>query len=299
MSTSLNSQIEAFRRYMATASDLSEGSRTRYAYEVDRFFKVVGKPLDQLSPRDILDWNAMLQEGGAAPGTVGQKRAALRLFFQSLEEFDEDEHAGRLLRAMNHLKMPSGGPPRRMPYALTEDQVQALLEAAGERPGVGVRDRALLHFLWATGTRRAEARNLMLANLALEERLAQVVGKGDKSRTVIFDAACQQDLARWLELRPAWEVAPEVQEVFVSAFGGRLNLDTIGNIVRECGERAGLRTEVWTHVLRHSRATQLLTKGMSLAAAAKFLGHTRPATTLQYFHEDARDLREEYDRATS
>jgi site-specific recombinase XerD len=294
-----DSQIEAFRRYMATASDLSEGTRTRYAYEVGQFFKLVeGKGVDQLSARDILDWNSILQEGGASQGTVGQKRAALRQFFQYLEEFEQDEHAGRLLRAMNHLKMPTALAPRREPYALTEDQVQRLLDAAAERPGVGIRDRAIIHFLWATATRRAELRNLTLPDLDLEDRVASVVGKGDKRRNVVFDAACQEDLARWLEVRATWEIAPEVQEVFVSAFGRQLNINTVGNIVRECGERAGLRKELWTHIFRHSRLTGLLNGGMSIQDTAVFAGHSDPATTLGYFHQGAGELKSRYDRAT-
>lgn len=297
MTVPVNSHIEGFRRYMETASDLSEGSRTRYAYEVERFFKLVEKTVEELSPRDILEWNAMLQEGGAARGTVGQKRAALRCFFQYLEEFLEDEHAGRLLRAMNHLKMPAALAPRREPYTLTEDQAQRLFDAAGQRPGVGARDRAMVHFLWATGARRAELRDLTLAHLALEDRLAQVVGKGDKPRTVVFDAACQQDLARWLAVRATWEVAQQVQEVFVSAFGARLNVNTVGTIVRECGERAGLRKNLWTHIFRHSRLTELLNGGMSIQDTAVFAGHRDPATTLGYFHQRAGELKSRYDRA--
>lgn len=290
--------VEGFVRYMATASDLSEGSRARYAYEVERFFKLVDKGLDQLTPSDILDWNAMLQEGGAARGTVGQKRAALRCFFGYLEEFLENEQAGRLLRAMNHLKMPPALAPRREPYSLTDDRVQRLLDAAGQHPGVGVRDRAMLHFLWATGARRAELRNLTLGDLALEARLAEVVGKGDKPRTVVFDTACQQDLTRWLEVRATWEVAAEIQEVFISAFGARLNVNTISTIVRECGERAGLRKQLWTHIFRHSRLTDLLNGGMSIQDTAVFAGHTDPATTLAYFHQGAGELKSRYDLAT-
>ena len=291
-------QVERFRRYMETATSLSEGSRTRYAYEVALFFKLAGKTTDALSPSDILDWNTMLQEGGAARGTVGQKRSALRRFFEFLEEFEEDEHAGRLFRAMKHLKMPPALEPRREPYSLTDDQAQRILEEAARRPGVGRRDRALIHFLWATGTRRAETRNLILSNLQVEERVAQVLGKGNKWRTVVFDRACQQDLAIWLGVRATWGIEPQVQEVFVSAFGRPLNLNTVGSIVREAAERAGLPQDVWTHILRHSRATALVNGGMSIAAAAKALGHEDPATTMGYVHQSATELRDEYDRAT-
>ena len=238
--------------------------------------------------------------GGAAQGTVGQKRAALRCFFEYREDFEEDKHAGVLLRAMKHLKMPPDLVQRRQPYSLTEEQILRVLAAAGDRPGVGLRDRALVHFLWASGARRAEARNLLLSNLDMDHRVARVLGKGDKWRMVGFDLGCQIDLGAWLEARRTWEIENEVVEVFVSAFGRPLNLDTVGTIVREAAERAGLDTAVWTHLLRHSRATALLSGPgrMSIAGAAKFLGHDNPRTTMGYFHPADSDLMEEYDRAT-
>ena len=291
--------VANFRRHMETATDLAPGTQSRYLYEVGRFFTLMEvEATGAVTPQALSQWNGVLHDGGAARGTVGQKHAALRQFFQYLEAFEQSEHAGLLLRAMNRIKMPKGAQARRQPYSLPNDQFEVLLEATAERPGVGIRDRALLHFLWATGARRAEARNLILPNLQVEERVAQVLGKGNKWRTVVFDRACQQDLAIWLGVRATWGIEPQVQEVFVSAFGRPLNLNTVGSIVREAAERAGLPQDVWTHILRHSRATALVNGGMSIAAAAKALGHEDPATTMGYVHQSATELRDEYDRAT-
>mgnify|MGYP001575509158 CR=1 FL=1 len=291
--------VERFRRHMETATDLAPGTQSRYLYEVGRFFTVMEvEATGAVTPQALSQWNGVLHDGGAARGTVGQKHAALRQFFQYLEAFEQNEAAGLLLRAMNQIKMPKGAQARRQPYSLPDDQFETLLEATAERPGVGIRDRALLHFLWATGARRAEARDLSLPNLDVGERVAQVLGKGNKWRTVAFDRACQKDLSNWLEARATWEIAPEVQEVFVSALGRRLDVNTVGNIVRETSERAGLPTKVWTHILRHSRATALVNHGMSIAAAAKTLGHKNPATTMGYLHPSSTELRDEYDKAT-
>jgi len=108
----------------------------------------------------------VLHDAGVAPGTLGRKRAALRCFLEFREEFEEDEHAGQLLRAMNRLKMPPDLGSRREPNSITADQVQGFLDAATERSGTGVRVRALLHFLWSTGTRRADVCNLALPDSA-------------------------------------------------------------------------------------------------------------------------------------
>ena len=292
-------EVQAFRRNMDGSSRLAEGSRVRYAYEVERFFKLLKvESTASLEPRQILDWNNMLHEAGAARNTVGQKHAALRLFLQYREEFEDDEHAGRLLRALKFIKIPAVEEPRRAPFNLPESDFLAMLEAAAERPGVGQRDRALLHFIWASGCRRAEARNLILPNLDIVNRQAEVLGKGAKWRTVIFSDPCKDDLGLWLPVRATWGVNPEVQEVFVSAFGRPLNLNTVGTIVRETADRAGLQRSVWTHVFRHSRSTTVVNGGMSLADAGKLLGHSKPATTMKYLHPDASRLKDEYDKAT-
>jgi len=170
--------VPAFETYMRTSTNLGPGSQRRYAYEITLFARQVGGcSMNALSPGILLNWNVTLNEAGAAPGTIGQKHAALRQFSQYLEDFEESEHAGRLLRSMRRLQTPRDSVRRRAPYALEEDQVQKLLDGAGDRIGVGVRDRALVHSLWATGARRAELVDLALGQVDLEQTLAQVIGK--------------------------------------------------------------------------------------------------------------------------
>jgi site-specific recombinase XerD len=94
-----------------------------------------------------------------------------------------------------------------------------MFSAASENPGTGVRDRALVHFLWATGVRRAEVRGLDLGKLDVDERMAIILGKGNKERTVNFNEPCQQDLIQWLEVRPTWDPPEGVTQVFISARG--------------------------------------------------------------------------------
>lgn len=182
--------------YPEPPTKLEADFKWQYAYEVGKFAKYAeGRSINELRPADIVEWPTILYDGGAASGTIAQKHAAPS-FLHYREGFEEDEHAGRLLRAMNRPQMPAGSGPRRKTYTMTEEQAERVLASAAQRPGVWARDRALMHFLWSTWTRRAEACNLALPNLALEERLPQVVSKGAKSRTVVSDAAYQQDLAR-------------------------------------------------------------------------------------------------------
>lgn len=189
-------QTARYKSYLETATDKGDTTRWRYVDEVGRFASwAEGRSLNGLHPADIIAWNAMLYDGGGAQETIGQKRAAVRSFLEYLQNFEGDAHAADLLRAMNKLTKPPSSQPRRETFALTAAQFQKMLSAADERPVVGARDRALVHFLWSTGNRRAEVYDLALPLVALEERLATVVGKRAKSRAVVFDAAFQQHLA--------------------------------------------------------------------------------------------------------
>ena len=293
----ITGHIEGFKAYLESSTELGETTKGRYPYEVGLFARSVGdQPVENLTPRMLLDWNIMLHQAGAAHGTVGQKHAAVKKFLEYLSKFESSETAKVLLDALREIKIPRNGQAVREAYALDEDQVGKILEAAGTRPGVGVRDRALVHFIWATGVRRAEACDALLPGLDLEARTASVVGKGDKARVVLFDDPCRQDLTTWLDLRPSW--SPQVDNVFISALGGPLGKNSLSKLVREAAGRAGLRKGVWTHVFRHSRITALLNRGMSLQEAAVLAGHANIQTTMHYYHEDLGQLRESYDRAT-
>ena len=133
----LEEHVQAFERYMETSTTLLPRTRTRYAYEVRRFAKIMGvATLEDITPALLLQWNTMLHDAGGATSTVQQKHSALLKFFTSLE-FEESERAGQLLRALHRLSPPRATPPRRETYALEDEQVQRIIQAAGARPGVG------------------------------------------------------------------------------------------------------------------------------------------------------------------
>ncbi len=295
----LTDYVDGFSMYMETSTRLLPVTRVRYAYEARAFAAAVGDPpLDEVTPMVLLNWNGRFQEKGSAASTVFQKHAALKRFFTYLEEFAESEHAGRLLRVMQRqLQVPRDKGPVRPAYALEEGRVQMMMNAVGQRLSTGIRDRAIIHFLWATGVRNFELTGMEMAGLDLQSRLANVVGKGDKDRLVVFDVACQQDLAEWLDIRK--DCTLRSNYVFISVSGTRLAARTINYIVRGAGKSAGFRQDVWPHVFRHTRITELLNNGMTLQDASVMAGHTDPKTTMRYFHQEPSRLKEAYDAATS
>ncbi len=105
------------------------------------------------------------------------------------------------------------------------------------------------------------------------------------------------DLELWLEDRKTWPLHSDY--VFCSVDGTRLSTAAVQGIVREANKRAGFRKQVWPHVFRHTRITELLNNGMSLQDTAVMAGHTDVRTTMRYYHQEPSRLKEEYDKATS
>ena len=292
--------IDRYRRFLDTSTNTSVATRKRYLYEVGRFSKFFeGWHLEDVQAADILAWHQTLCDNGEAQQTIQQRHSSVKSFLRYLDEFEDDDHAGRLLRAARRLKAPKDRKPVRANRSLTEEEFDRLLAVTQSREEIGVRDRAMLHFLWATGARRAEVSGLLMEDLHLEARTARVTGKGDKTRFVVFDEPCRQALDEWLKERPNFQPNPGVEHVFVSALGNGMSAQFVTTMVGTTAKEAGLKGQARTHLFRHTRITQLLNNGMAVQDVAKFAGHTNPATTMRYFQQTSGELRDRYDRATA
>lgn len=293
----LTSYLEGFDRYMSTATRLTLITRQKYVYEVKSFALKVGDPLlSATTPGTLLDWNAAFHTAGLAASTVAQRHAALKKFFTYLDEFEELEVAGQLLKILKaRIQAPEEKGPVREPYVLERQEFDQMLDILGAKFGTGKRDRAMLHFFYSSGVRNSELTGLTLSNLGLSDRSAMVLGKGVKERLVIFDEPCRRDLAVWLEERATWDEMGEY--VFCSVAGSRMSASWVSTLISSAAKLAGLKQPVWPHVLRHTRITELLNNGMTLQAASVMAGHSDPKTTMRYYHQKASLLKEEYDNA--
>lgn len=194
-------------------------------------------------------------------------------------------------------------PPRRLPKALTVDEVEALLDAAGfDGTTIARRDRALLELLYGTGARISEAVTLDVDDVA--ELTAAVgrtgsvrlVGKGDKHRTVPVNRAAAVAVGDYLTVgRPllAADRAP-TPALFLNARGGRLSRQSAWSVLRAAAEKAGITRTISPHTLRHSFATHLLDGGADVRVVQELLGHASVTTTQIYTLVTVDRLREVY-----
>jgi integrase/recombinase XerD len=183
------------------------------------------------------------------------------------------------------LKLLSAKRLMRVPKTLTEAQVEALLNAPDDGQPLGLRDRAMLELMYASGLRVSELVNLRLFEVSLNDQVLRVTGKGDKQRLVPFgDVACQW-LKRYLtEARSAILAGQATHDLFVTARGAGMTRVMFWVLVKKYALAAGITAPLSPHTLRHAFATHLLNHGADLRAVQLLLGHSDISTTTIYTH---------------
>jgi integrase/recombinase XerD len=182
---------------------------------------------------------------------------------------------------------------RILPDTLSEAEVTQLLAAPLPATPLGLRDRAILEVLYASGLRASEITGLRIENVLREERLLRVIGKGNRERLVPVGEKALGAIEAWqTKGRPELVNAKTGGELFLGEHGRRLTTSRLWQIVREAAKLAGVQKKIWPHLLRHSFATHLLGHSADLRSIQEMLGHASLATTQVYTHVDQARLRE-------
>ena len=226
---------------------------------------------------------------GTTPASLRRKLSTIRGFYRWLAAegyIDSDP-----LRGVNGL--PKVG--RRLPGVLAHDEMSALLAAPDTETPEGVRDRALLEILYATGIRLGEVHGLDLDDVHMAGHTLRVTGKGNKEREVLFGQPAHDALHDYLIARKLMAKSG-VAAVWVNRDGVRMARASIESMVRKYGKRA-LGKRVHVHTLRHSFATSMLDGGADIRIVQELLGHAAPSTTAIYLHVTDTQQRRVYERA--
>ncbi len=284
--------VERYLEALAVERGLSPHTVAAYRRDLVR----LGAALDRTAGADLLtaDQEAIaahlreLRRHGLSPRSISRALVAVRGFYSHLAEAGErrDNPAVNLL------------PPklwRKLPRALGEPEVEALLQAPDAATDLGLRERAMLELLYATGLRVSELVGLELPQLRLEVGFLVAYGKGGKERVVPVGEEAEAWLGRYLrEVRPRL-VRGRHQVVFVNRLGDPMTRQGFWGILRGYGRRLGL-AGLTPHTLRHSFATHLLEHGVDLRAVQAMLGHADISTTQIYTHIHEARLRGLYDK---
>ena len=236
--------------------------------------------LDGAGPDDLSAYLAALDRAGMAPRTAARRLSAMRQFYSFLHAEGRRGDNPTLT-----LEAPRRGRP--LPKLLSEEEVDRLLEAAGDRPGPeGVRLAALMQLLYATGMRVSELVGLPLAAAVRDPRLILVRGKGGKERLVPLNQAAREAVQAWVEVRGQDPRLAASRFLFPSRSGaGHLTRHRFGQLLKELAVTARIDpAKVSPHVLRHAFATHLLNRGADLRSVQQMLGHADISTTQIYTH---------------
>jgi site-specific recombinase XerD len=223
-----------------------------------------------------------LRRAGRSPATLSRARSSMRGLYGFLA--DEGGLAMDPMVTSGTISVPA-----RLPKALPEDEVFQLLDGISGDDPLSRRDRALLELLYATGARVSEVVSLNLEDLAYDEGLLRLIGKGDKERLVPVGRSAQRALGAWLapdgrgRLTEGMRLSREDQRaVFLNQRGRRLSRQGAHLVVQRRAAAAGIAHEVSPHVLRHSCATHMLAHGADVRIVQELLGHASVATTQLY-----------------
>ena len=250
--------------------------------------------MDGIAEGDISDFAASLRDPGLgtplAASSAGRVLVAVRGFhrFAVEEALSSTDPSQRISPA---------SAAKRLPKALSQDQVDRLLQASGDdATPAGLRDRAMVELLYGTGVRISEAVGIDVDDLKLDERTLIVTGKGDKQRLLPLGGYCIAALDEYLvRARPALLLNGQgTAAVFVNARGARLSRQSAYAVVRKAAEAARLEVEVSPHTLRHTYATHLLQGGADVRVVQELLGHASVTTTQIYTAVTPDTLREVY-----
>jgi integrase/recombinase XerD len=285
--------IAAYLDHLRVERRLADHTLESYARDLGalaEFAAGAGRAVERLDRADLEAFVREQRARGLAPRSVARLVAAVRGFYRFLV----------LDRALAHNPADDLRPPRAwpaLPKFLSLEDVDALIAQPDVASPLGVRDRAMIELLYATGLRVSELVGVRVADLHLAEHYLTCIGKGSKERLVPIG----EQATEWIERYRAGARRELLKgraspRLFVNARGGPLSRVGFWKILKQYVRKAGLPRTVSPHVLRHSFATHLLERGADLRAIQMMLGHADLSTTQIYTHVLEARLRAVYDR---
>lgn len=290
-------EVEDFLTSLRVERGRSPNTLRAYANDLRRYVAWLderGLALGDVAEPDVEAYVAELRAGALAPATVKRTLVAVR----GLHRFLAGEHDGTP-DPTAAVAVPK--PPRGLPKALSEAQIDALLGSVAPVTPIGRRDRAILELLYGTGIRIGELCGIRLSDLDLDAGLLRVLGKGAKERIVPVGGHATRAVVDWLgpdgrpRLEPErWARRDDAEALFLNHRGGRLQRQGAWLAVRRAGDAVGLGEVLTPHVLRHSCATHMLDHGADIRTVQELLGHASISTTQVYTLVSGERLRATY-----
>ncbi|MDK7186480.1 site-specific tyrosine recombinase XerD [Facklamia hominis] len=287
--------LEDFAHYLKIDQDKSDNTIQAYLRDLTIFFDYCDKSsIDQWEQVDyafVQSYLNDLHQKNYATSSTSRMLSSLRQFFHYLLK--------EQIITLNPMQKVLGPKKEKhLPASLSLDQVEKILQAPDTSEYIGLRDRAILELMYATGLRVSELTHLSLRDLHLELGFIQTIGKGNKERLLPIGEEAAYWLNQYLQdVRPlflAKKTSRHTQHVFLNQRGNPFTRQGIWKNLNKYVQIAGITMDVSPHMLRHSFATHLLENGADLRMVQELLGHSNISTTQIYTHISKHRLQEVY-----
>jgi integrase/recombinase XerD len=286
----MEQEIDSFIRFLATERGLSENYQLSTRRSLTEFAAWSSSTREITVPGEVTqplisEYLSTRKKGGLSAASIKLIVVALKIFFRFLSTKGAIQRDPTATLTLPRIE-------RYLPETLNELQVEQLIESIDTKHPLGLRDRAIVELLYASGLRISELANARLENLNFEERILRVTGKGNKTRLVPVGRKACHALTSYISTeRPMLVKRRSGSDIFLSSRGTKLTTVRIWQIVKARARHSGLEANIYPHLLRHSFATHLLSNGADLRIIQEMLGHADISTTQIYTHVDQQRLK--------
>ncbi|QGP94054.1 Tyrosine recombinase XerD [Neomoorella glycerini] len=286
--------VDEFLYYLVVERGLAENTLASYNSDLQQFLHYLEnggvKSFREVNHGLLVAYLIKMQQEGRSPATISQHLAALKSFYHFLLR-------ERLVESDPTANLESPRQLKKLPQVLTVEEVERLLNQPRPDTPAGLRDKAMLELLYATGLRVSELVALNVDQVNLEGEFVRCLGKGSRERVVPLGQVACFHVRTYLENGRGKLIKKTAEPaLFVNQHGRRLSRQGCWKILKGYARAANLKKEITPHTLRHSFATHLLENGADLRSVQELLGHADIGTTQIYTHLTRKKIREVYDR---
>lgn len=286
-------ELDRFINYLALERGLSENTISSYKNDINQFLLYLKEKKENflhINLKFLFNYLLFLKKNNLSSSSILRKNASLKAFFRFLlnEGIIKSNPASLLKSQKREMKLPS---------FLSYEDINLLLSAPDITNNLGIRDKALLELLYGTGMRVSEIIGLKISSLNLDLEFVRVFGKREKERIVPIGKEAIKYLKMYLEIRPFFLNKKEDSTfLFLNWRGEPLTRMAIWKMLKRYALIAGIRKNIFPHIIRHSFATHLLRNKASLRIIQELLGHSDISTTQIYTHLDSNIMKEFHKR---
>jgi integrase/recombinase XerD len=288
--------LKDFLHYLIVEKGLAENTIQSYRRDISAYLIFIEKKLqitdiNHVTRVHIMQFLSSLKDEGKSARTIARHIASIRSFHHFLILDKIVDHDPTV-----HIETPH--PELKLPKVLNTDEVDTLLNTPDLTTTLGLRDKAMLELMYATGMRVSELVNLNINDVHLSLGFVRCLGKGNKERIIPIGKMATEALKEYLEkARPKLiNQKNKTDSLFMNHHGQRLSRQGFWKILKQMAIKAGIEKELTPHTLRHSFATHLLENGADLRSVQELLGHSDISTTQIYTHVTKTRLKDVYNQ---